>query len=178
MMGDSLFGIAVRACALLFATALLADACASAAGAPRDTSLARGPAGCYRFDAAYFSVIGRDSSTRTVVSLATAELILLESPPPAMPYGQAPYAVRPIPFALDSLTSRRWMANSGWMLLPGDSIQVSWRNGLFGPVFRLAVRGDSLQGTVVHTTDVANRPIRRGPAAAVRMRCPEAALTR
>lgn len=160
----------------LLATVLLGQACASAPAAPP----ARDPAGCYRFDSAYFPVIGRHPQTGALVSLRTADLALLPaSPPPdAAPHPQAPYAVRPIPFTVDTFTARRWAARSGWTPMGPDSVQVTWRNGLFGPVFRLAVRGDSLRGTVVHTTDVVGPPVRRGAAAAIRVSCPDSTLPR
>jgi hypothetical protein len=44
-----------------------------------------------------------------------------------------------------------------WRPLPGDSIEVSWFSGFHGPLFRLAVRGDTLRGMVVHRTDILAR---------------------
>ncbi len=152
--------------------ALLAgQACASAPAARAPTPV---PAGCYRFDSAYFPVIGRHSQTGVLLSLHTRELALLrEAPPRDVVRGpQAPHAVRPIPFEVDTLTRRRWEARSGWTPLGPDSIRLAWHNGLFGPAFRLAVRGDSLRGTVVHTTDVAGPPPPVGMASATRIPCP------
>jgi hypothetical protein len=51
--------------------------------------------------------------------------------------------LEPVPFTADSLVSRDWLRASGWLPVGSDSINVSWRNGLYGPVFRLAVT-DSL----------------------------------
>lgn len=160
----------------MLAGLLLAHACVRPSGAPPEAA----PVGCYRFDQAYFPVIGRDTGSGVVVSRSTAELALLDAPPPPdfVMDTEERHAVRPIPFGVDTFTVRRWMSRSGWTSLPGDSVQVVWRNGLFGPVFRLARHGDSLSGTVVHTTDVLSRAPLRGSATAVCIACPAAASWR
>jgi len=165
---------------LVVAIAVCSTACSPPPGTPSGPSPVRTIAGCYRFDTAEFPVIGRDTSTRAVVSFSTSELELLEpSPPPdVVPHAQLPHAVRPIPFGVDPFTVRRWSALSGWRFLSADSVEVTWRNGLFGPVLRLAVRGDSLRGTFEETTDVAGRPPRRRSASAVRIPCPDDSMTR
>jgi hypothetical protein len=66
-----------------------------------------------------------------------------------------------------------------WQALQGDSVGISWFNGYHGPVFRMAVRGDSLVGTVVQRSDVVRRDSVTGgivrapilPAYAVRIAC-------
>ena len=60
---------------------------------------------------------------------------------------------------------------SGWKYVAGDSVEVAWRNGFYGPVFRGEMRGDSLLGYVRHTTDDGLEP----PAEqtrALRVTCP------
>jgi hypothetical protein len=153
-------------------------ACAVAVAAagcihPRDQGQS-GIVGCWRFDQDYFSVIGRDPATGALLSLRTAELRFLEEPPPApdVSYPQSRHAVRPIPFEIEGSTRHRWLANSGWEPLGADRVTVRWYNGLFGPDFRLAVRGDTLRGVVRHLSDQAGAPNEPAPASAVRIGCP------
>jgi len=94
----------VRACA---APAMLATVAVTAAcGAPRAPAPAPGPVGCWRFDSAYFPVVGRDPRTNALVSLRTSELALLGESPPYDELGVAPamHAIRPIPFDVDTFT--------------------------------------------------------------------------
>jgi hypothetical protein len=146
--------------------------CANRTVAPR--APVRGLAGCWRFDREYFSVIGRHPATGAPVSVRTADLELLaEAPPPdVFPHDQSKSAVRPIPFVVDTMTHRRWMARSGWDMLGADSVTVSWYNGLYGPIFRLAVTGDSMRGVTRHLSDVVGTPVKWNPAGAVRIDCP------
>ena len=66
-----------------------------------------------------------------------------------------------------------------WQPLTADSLAISWHTGYAGPVFRLATRGDSLIGTVVHLSDVIRTDSVTGrvvrppqlPARAVRIAC-------
>ena len=72
-----------------------------------------------------------------------------------------------------------------WQTIPGDSLIISWFNGLHGPVLRMAVRGDSLVGTVVHRTDVITTDSVTGrvvrppalPARAARIPCAATSAT-
>ena len=67
-----------------------------------------------------------------------------------------------------------------WQLLPPRVLELSGSTGYVGTTLRLAIRGDSLSGTVVHWTHVIRRdavtgqPIVRPqfPAHAVRVACP------
>jgi hypothetical protein len=82
--------------------------------------------------------------------------------------------VEPTPFVVDSGHHRLYLSLSGWKAMPGDSIRLQWLNGLYGPMFRLAVRGNSLVGTFVQSTDVITAgepPPRARPASAVRVAC-------
>ena len=65
-----------------------------------------------------------------------------------------------------------WRFDQGYFHSGADSVTVSWYNGLSGPTFRLAIRGDFLRGVVRHLSDVAGTPIEWKPASAVRMTCP------
>ena len=67
--------------------------------------------------------------------------------------------------------AERWLGFSAWHPIGRDSVEVHWRNGLSGPVFRLAVRGDSLVGRVRFTTDVVGAEPPAEPASAVRVPC-------
>jgi hypothetical protein len=66
-----------------------------------------------------------------------------------------------------------------WRPLPSDSMELSWYDGFHGPLFRVAIRGDSLLGTVMHRSDVMRRDSVTGrivrppllPARAVRVAC-------
>lgn len=73
---------------------------------------------------------------------------------------------------VDSAQRNRWLDSSYWRTPSGDTLQVVWRNGLSGPVFRLQVRGDTLQGHVRFTTDIAGRQPQEEPARALRVVCP------
>ena len=74
--------------------------------------------------------------------------------------------------AADSVTMQRWLGMSYWRPIRSDSIDLVWRNGLYGPVFRLAWRSDSLVGRVRFTTDVAGAEPPPQPASAVRIQSP------
>jgi hypothetical protein len=73
-------------------------------------------------------------------------------------------------------TNQPWLERSYWIPRGGDSITVAWREGHYGPVFRMQVAGDTLRGIVAHTTDAyiegRGRP-RPQPAHAVRVSCPD-----
>lgn len=132
-------------------------------------------AGCFRFDSAYFPVIGLQAVTNRVISMQADVLeLLLEAPPPDIGNRRSstPYAIRPAGFStVDTMTYRRWMSSSGWEPLGTDSIEVRWYNGLFGPVMRLAVGRDTLRGTGRHLTDVRPSPESRFSVVAVRVPC-------
>lgn len=127
--------------------------------------------GCYRFDRPYFSWVGRrpgDShvytDTSSVIRLFATTLV-----PHDMVRGNA-LDLEPQPFRADSTTRRRWLRASGWVAT-SDSMMLSWRNGLYGPVFLLAIRGDTLRGRVRFTTDVVGREPPPEAATAVRVPC-------
>jgi hypothetical protein len=160
-----------NACWLLSLLAISACARVSPPVGPTDL---RGS--CFRFDGAYFAAVTGNGSVG-VRHAATATIRLdADSAPRSSLIGPVTMlAVTPIPFPVDSFTSRQWRSASGWRRT-GDSVHIKWFSGLYGPMFDLVVRGDSLIGTVVHTSDVIvdGRRADKGPfaARALRVRCP------
>ena len=132
---------------------------------------------CYRFDQPYFEAVGKFPGgpvyhrTADVLSFRADSTPLIAPHLPRLPLR----AVEPIPFVVDSFTYHRWMSMSGWHMIGADSVEIVWRNGLYGPVFRMAVRGDSLVGQFIQTTDARPYPEppppAPQPARAVRIAC-------
>jgi hypothetical protein len=133
-------------------------------------------AGCYQFDRAYFSWVGRRSERSIVVRDSTRFVRLREQAHPGASAMRITGALQlePIPFETDDFTRDQWLGFSHWRLLSSDSVTVVWRNGLYGPVFRMAVRGDTLRGQVRFTTDVIGAEPQSQAAWAVRTECPDA----
>lgn len=136
--------------------------CAAASASAQSTAIA---GKCYRFDRPYFTAVGRFPGEPVFIVRADVLKLRADSTPFT---GRglrrfAMKAVEPMPFVVDSFTYRRWMSVSGWRMIGSDSVEIEWRNGLYGPVFRMAVRGDSLVGEVIETTD--SRPVPRPPPA-------------
>jgi hypothetical protein len=128
--------------------------------------------GCYRFDRPYFTWFEIDGSPRRVTADSTAVLRLLPDSIITV-FGQRARALLPVPAPRDTVERRRWLQVSNWSQPSADSIRVEWRNGFYGPVFRLSGGSDSLIGTVLQTTDVYGpSPPRLEPAHAVRIDCP------
>ena len=129
--------------------------------------------GCYRFDRAYFQWVGigvanphsGPDSTNVVQLMGVATEKYRHPRTPGLD-------IQPIPFTSDSTTRRRWLTFSHWEPLSTDSIGVVWRNGLYGPVFRLLSNGDSLHGQVRFTTDVMGAEPPPQVAWAIRIPCP------
>jgi hypothetical protein len=90
---------------------------------------------------------------------------LLSGPPDAR-------ALVPPTMQVDSATARRWLRSSYWREVVADSLEIVWRNGLYGPVFRMLVRGDSLRGRVRFTTDIVGGEPPPQDAAAMQVSCP------
>lgn len=118
---------------------------------------------CYRFDRPYFEAVGRFSGGPVFIKRADALRFRVDSSPTIGPgMRRLPMrAVEPVPFVVDSFTYQRWMSMSGWRMIGADSVEIHWRNGLYGPVFWMAVRGDSLVGQFIQTTDA--RPVPEPP---------------
>jgi hypothetical protein len=110
-------------------------------------------AGCYEFDRRVFIIAHINRTTRTSRVDSTA-VMRLDAEPMATTFGGGRgLRVTPVPAHSDSIAARRWLGISHWHPLPPDSIYVEWRDGLWGPVFRLALRDSLLEGTVLQTTD-------------------------
>ena len=129
---------------------------------------------CYRFDRNYFSWVGGPATGRQVLVDSTAVMKLAAARHPLGPFRDPPGArvVTPLTMAIDSLSASRWLRVSRWRNLPPDNLEVVWRNGLYGPVFRMRVVGDSLQGLVRFTTDVVGGEPPPQRATPTRASCP------
>jgi hypothetical protein len=149
--------------------AVLAVMVVNTAAFSQDTS---GVSGCYRFDRAYFRWVGRRSDARNVVRDSTDILRLAPNADVSRPFPTPVLDVYPIPFVADSPTTLRWLRPSYWTFVDPSTVNVVWRNGLYGPVFRLSIVGDSLHGRVRFTTDIVGREPPSEAASAVRIACP------
>ena len=131
--------------------------------------------GCYRFDRAYFGWVGRPPGGGNVV-IDSARLIRLDSTSHPRPHGTWPpvdaRVVRVPSMLVGPSTTSEWLNMSFWRVTPPDGVELQWRNGLYGPVFRLVVAGDSLRGQVRFTTDVVGAEPPPARAVAVRVPCP------
>jgi hypothetical protein len=130
---------------------------------------------CFLFDKPYFSAVTGFGNAVKNTATATIRLDTESAPPFGASTRSDMLGVTPIPFPVDSFTSRQWRSMSGWRRTASDSVGITWRNGLYGPVFTLKQSGDSLIGTVLHTTDriVDGKWVTSGPfaARAKRVRC-------
>jgi hypothetical protein len=126
---------------------------------------------CYAFDRPYFTWVNSAHERPHADSTNVLRLLSIRQSRLRVPVIRA-QDVQPVPFAVDSLTKLRWERFSYWMINDSGFVEISWRNGLYGPVFHLEVSGDSLYGRVRFTTDVygAEPPAER--ASARRIPCP------
>lgn len=110
---------------------------------------------CYRFDRPYFTAVGRFAGAPVYTRRADVLAFRDDSAPVIAPaIGRIPMlAVEPVPFVVDSFTYHQWVSMSGWRMISRDSVEVHWRNGLYGPIFRMALRADSLVGQFIQTSD-------------------------
>jgi hypothetical protein len=129
--------------------ALMAGACVHANAQPSAAQIA----GCYELDRRVFIIANFNRATRTSRVDSTAVMRLYAEPMATTYGGGRGLRVTPIPAHIDSIAARRWLGISHWYPLPADSFYVEWRDGLWGPVLRLAIRDSLLEGTVLHTTD-------------------------
>lgn len=152
-----------------FALGLISIVVAASAQA-QDTAAV---SGCYSFDRAYFQWVGRRPGESAVVTDSTSVIRLSSGSEIKHQLVRGPVLdVFPIPFAADSRTVERWLSPSNWTFENANTVNVVWRNGLYGPVFRLNVRGDTLRGQVRFTTDVAGAEPPPEPALALKVACP------
>ena len=132
-------------------------------------------AACYRFDQSYFTWVGRPPEGGNVFT-GSSSVVSLDAAahPPAFPDYPPPdaRAVHVPTMVVDSFNKARWLGMSFWRPLQADSVELNWINGLYGPVFKLIARGDSLVGRVRFTTDVAGREQKTQAASAMRIACP------
>jgi len=129
--------------------------------------------GCYRFDRAYFTWVGRRPGQSSVIQDSTA--ILRLSPTSEIQHSlvRGPVLdVYAVPFVADSSTVQRWLQPSNWTFETATTINVVWRNGLYGPVFWMAIHGDTLRGQVRFTTDLVGAEPPPESAVAVQIACP------
>jgi hypothetical protein len=124
---------------------------------------------CFKFDRSYFHWVGRPPGGGPVLIDSSAVVRLLTT---EAEHGRDRYAILPPSMSVDSFATRRWTQSSGWRRLAADSIEVSWYNGLYGPLLRVAQYGDSLRGHVRFRTDVIGAERPSEPASAVRIECP------
>jgi hypothetical protein len=151
-------------------TILLLVVLPSCIAAAQDTTAL---SGCYRFDRAYFKWVGRAPGKSAVVRDSTRDLRLFGRSGMTHWLVNGPALdVQPIPFVADSFTTLRWLGPSHWSISAPYTVNIVWRNGLYGPVFRLAVAGDTLRGQVRFTTDVDGAEPPPEQAWAVRVACP------
>jgi hypothetical protein len=146
------------------------------AGAPRGNTVVDG---CFQFDRAYFHWVGRRPGNDRI-SVDSAAVLQFSTgqhlPHPLRREGTHP--VLPLPIVTDSTTRARWLGPSHWRSDGEGAVVVVWRNGLYGPVFELRVRGDTLAGSVRQTTDSGEpvgdllRELFPGRARAIRVPCP------
>ncbi len=131
---------------------------------------------CYLFHRHYFWWVGRPPSGGPVFHDSTALILLSPDQRPPDRFLRGPSDARglvPPAMRIDSNAARRWLRSSYWRPISADSLEVVWRNGLAGPVFRLVVRADSLRGRVRFTTDVVGAEKPPEPATAMHVDCPD-----
>ena len=162
-----------------------------AACAPGGAGPARSPNGlreCYRFDRAYFGSQLTSPRTGALVydTTAVVRLYAVNARPTT---GRDSADRRPMlalfdhPDALVYDPARRAGLGVGagyWLALRSDSLELFWSNGLEAAHFRLAIRHDRLDGTVVAGGDVIQSdpapgdiaPLPSARATAVGVPCP------
>ena len=123
---------------------------------------------CYRFDRSYFNWVGRPPGGGQVFVDSTAVVRLSSSKHSELTDA---YTLVPPSMVADSFTENDWLRPSSWRFFAPDSIYVVWYNRLYGPVFRLGIRGDTLIGQVRFTTDQIGREPPPERAFAVRIEC-------
>lgn len=137
---------------------------------------------CYEFDHAYFD--HPDGGGRAPTPLVRFEPDSIHALAPQGRRRLIPVVDPPAPDRNPPLETlgpgQLW---GYWRPLAGDSVEVSWFSGFHGPLFHLAIRGDTLRGTVIHRTDilirdsVTGKPVQPAPVAAVGWRVPCAGRT-
>ena len=135
---------------------------------------ARGAVACYRFDRSYFHWVGRPPAGGSVFN-DSSRIVRLDTTAHPSRGNYPPLDARSVDvpaMRVDSFATQRWLTMSFWRPMRSDSIELRWRNGLYGPVFRLSRKADSLVGRVRFTTDIVGAEPPAQPASAVRIQCP------
>jgi hypothetical protein len=127
---------------------------------------------CYTFDRPYFTWVSRVHERPHADSTSVLRLLSNRQSRLRVPQIRA-QDVQPVPFDVDSLTRSRWERFSYWMVNDSGFVEIAWRNGLYGPVFRLDASGDSLNWQVRFTTDVVGAELPPQRALARRITCPK-----
>jgi hypothetical protein len=136
------------------------------------------PGSCLTFEEPFFSAVTGTGAAARVVRSNVLRLEPDSAPEYSRGHREPWLAVSPVPFPVDSFTSQLWRSMSGWRRVSQDTLAIDWRNGLHGPVFRLALHGDSLVGSMIQTTDlmlVIDGKLRESPrrqVRALRTECP------
>ena len=119
----------------------------------RDSSKLAGR--CFAFDSAAFTEVGHDTATGAVAADST-QLIELLSRPHSTEAGA--FSVRAHGLRIHPGDSSGREEFSYWRPVGRDSVEIVWREGLYGPVLRLAIRGRTLEGELRQTTDIIGSP--------------------
>ena len=129
---------------------------------------------CYQFDRQYFHWVGRRPGGGPLFDSTSVVMLSPESHLPHLLISSERRARVLVPPTMraDSSTMRSWLGPSHWRSVLPDSVEIVWRNGFYGPVFRMQVRADTLRGRVRFTTDVVGAEPPPEDAAAVRILCP------
>jgi hypothetical protein len=110
---------------------------------------------CFAFDSAAFAEVGYDTSTGAIAADAAHLIELLERPHPTE---VGAFALRAHGLGVRDDPDSGRDEYSYWRPLNPDSVEIVWREGLYGPVLRLSVRNRTLEGTLRQTTDVFPDP--------------------
>jgi enterochelin esterase-like enzyme len=132
-------------------------------------------AGCFQFDAPYFTWTSYDSAGPH--SGESAIIQLVASPNPDVSRRHPGGRALRVPGLTDSAQLHRRSLFSWWEPVTGGGIHLRWHNGFHGPAFDLTPRGDSLLGRYEQETDVGSpfdllpKWMRTKPARAARVPC-------
>ena len=116
---------------------------------------------CYRFPESLFKSGGDYAAHADSTAIVKLEGFGLQRSGTVVPAG----------LSLGAIETRRHAQFSYWSRTGGDSIEISWRNGFYGPLIVGVIRGDSLIGLLRRTTDDGVEPPAT-PIRAVRLKCP------
>ena len=110
---------------------------------------------CFAFDSAAFTEVGYDTASGAIAADST-ELIELLDRPHSTELGAFAVRAHGLRVRQDHDSGRE--EYSYWRPVGRDSVEIVWREGLYGPVLRLAVTDRGLEGRLRQTTDVVPSP--------------------